>query len=115
MKILVTGGRDYNNGAKVYNILDHYYYHAGGRVHLIMGGARGADSWAQRWAEEREVVHTVYPARWREFGRRAGMLRNSEMAAERPDLVVAFPGGAGTANMVSLAQIAGIPVHKVDN
>ncbi|MEM9912925.1 MAG: hypothetical protein AAF922_19365 [Pseudomonadota bacterium] len=45
------------------------------------------------------------------MGRAAGPIRNKEMLDEGcPDLVVAFPGGRGTANMVKQAQAAGVEV-----
>jgi predicted Rossmann-fold nucleotide-binding protein len=42
------------------------------------------------------------------------MVRNRQMLTEgRPDLVVAFPGGKGTANMVALARKAGVEIVEV--
>ncbi len=56
----------------------------------------------------------VYEADWHEHGRAAGPIRNARMIAEgRPDLVIAFPGGRGTADMVSRARKAGIEVREV--
>jgi ABC-type Fe3+-hydroxamate transport system substrate-binding protein len=31
----------------------------------------------------------------------------------KPDLVVAFPGGRGTANMIEQAEQAGVPVRRI--
>ena len=46
--------------------------------------------------------------------RGAGPERNARMLAEgRPDLVVAFPGGTGTADMVRRAKAAGVRVVEV--
>ena len=53
------------------------------------------------------------PADWKRHGRAAGPIRNGEMLKDRPDLVVAFPGGKGTANMVTQATNAGIEIVLV--
>jgi hypothetical protein len=81
---------------------------------IIEGDAPGADSAAADFA----VVHfcqlETYPAQWSKYGAAAGPIRNKQMLDEgKPDLVVAFPGGKGTANMVRLAQEAGVEVMKV--
>jgi predicted Rossmann-fold nucleotide-binding protein len=41
---------------------------------------------------------------WDNFGSRAGAMRNENMLLLAPDLVVAFPGGPGTAHMVRIAK-----------
>ena len=51
------------------------------------------------------------PADWKQYGRGAGPIRNREMLQySEPDIVVAFPGGAGTADMIRAARTAGYPV-----
>lgn len=112
MRVLVCGGRDYDDAVTVDRVLD--------RVHsrrpitcVIHGGARGADSLAGAWAKRRGVRVEEYPADWKRYGRAAGMIRNAEMLrAGRPDRVVAFPGGRGTAGMKRLARTAGVPVEE---
>ena len=52
-----------------------------------------------------------YPADWKKYGKSAGPLRNQRMIDEgKPDLVVAFPGGVGTADMISRAKAYNISV-----
>lgn len=82
---------------------------------IIHGGATGADTCADDWC----VInfHTnvrVYPADWNKYGKRAGIIRNIEMLdKETPDMVLAFPGGVGTAHMVREARARGIEVREV--
>ena len=67
--------------------------------------ARGADRFAQEWANANGVAWIVYDANWTKHGRAAGPIRNQQMLDEgRPTLVVAFPGGRGTADMVRRAR-----------
>jgi len=78
---------------------------------LIEGGATGVDSAAADFATVNFCKLEVFPADWKKHGRSAGYIRNKQMLFEgKPDLVVAFPGGKGTAMMVDLANGAGIKV-----
>jgi ABC-type sugar transport system substrate-binding protein len=81
---------------------------------LINGGCHGADQLARNWAKKFGVTQETYPADWSK-GRIAGPIRNQEMIDRgKPDLVIAFPGGKGTADMVRRAREAGIPVQEVE-
>lgn len=104
--VLVTGGRDYADGFKVFQCLDALAFLCGGDIMLMHGGARGADSLAEAWAIEREQISVRVPAQWSKFGNRAGPKRNALMAAiSQAHYVVAFAGGRGTRNMLSLAEV----------
>jgi len=78
-------------------------------VVVIHGDAPGADRLADKIAREAGVPIVRFRAGW-SLGRRAGPIRNQRMIDEgRPDLVLAMPGGDGTADMVRRALAAGIP------
>jgi len=82
---------------------------------IIHGDAPGADQLADKWARLSQVAVRRHPADWTELGRAAGPIRNQEMLEEeKPDIVVAFPGGRGTADMVIRAREAGVPVREVE-
>ena len=108
-RVLVCGGRDYADRERVFSVLDRL--HADRPLSaLIEGGARGADALGREWAKARSVPVQTYAADWSK-GRSAGPIRNRQMLDEgRPDLVVAFAGGAGTANMIAQAERAGVEV-----
>jgi predicted dinucleotide-utilizing enzyme len=106
-RVLVCGGRDYADKAKVYQTLDGFLSDNPSVLHIIHGAARGADSLASQWAKDRGVTEIAYPADWKAYGKQAGYIRNKQMLDEgKPDLVLAFPGGAGTAMMVRIARAA---------
>lgn len=110
MRILVCGGRDYKRWMNVYDALTEHY-----PCHVINGGAEGADNASSGWAKSNEMPLTVYPAQWGKYGKSAGYIRNKQMLEEgKPDLVLAFPGGKGTAMMVKLAKEASIPVKEFE-
>lgn len=77
---------------------------------IVHGDSRGADRLAARVARELGMDTESHPADWRRWGKSAGWVRNSQMAQAGAVLCVAFPGGRGTASMVSIAREARIPV-----
>ena len=112
-KALVCGGRDYFERERVFAVLDGL--HGERAIALIIhGAAKGADSLAGEWADSRGVEQTgdrykITALDWQTLGPKAGPLRNQQMLDEcKPDLVVVFPGGKGTANMLRLAKSAGL-------
>lgn len=83
-------------------------------ITIISGAASGADSAASDFAVINYCKLEEYPAEWDKHGVRAGYIRNQRMLDDgKPDLVVAFPGGKGTAMMIRIAKKAGIPVREV--
>lgn len=113
MRVLVCGGRDYAERGQVFVTLNGIAT-ANGELHIIQGGAEGADGFAREWAQAEYATLTSYFANWQAHGRKAGPIRNQTMIDEgKPHLVVAFPGGRGTADMVRRAEASGIPVLKV--
>lgn len=112
MRVLVCGGRDYKDAMAVFGVLDGLH-----RKHtvtaIIHGNAKGADELADEWAAGKVETLTFTPL-WKEHGNAAGPLRNQKMLEEgKPDLVVAFPGKRGTADMVRRAKRAGIPLMEI--
>jgi len=111
----VCGGRRYYDRRRVFDTLDEIDGPQFAITCVIHGSATGADLLADEWATERKIEREAYPARWQERGRSAGPERNARMLSEgRPELVVAFPGGRGTADMVRRARAAGVRVLTVD-
>lgn len=85
-------------------------------THLACGRCRtGADELAMRWTKRRKVPFTGFMANWKQFSDAAGPERNGRMLREfRPDKVLAFPGGKGTADCVRQAGALGIEVIRID-
>jgi len=115
MKVIVCGGRTYSDRSAVFGALDALRQRVPyGTLIIIQGGATGADALAREWATiQADRIHSYVnvPADWRRHGRAAGPLRNQEMIDNYdPQLVMAFPGGSGTADMVRRARAAGIEV-----
>jgi hypothetical protein len=108
MRVLVCGGRNFCDELLLEKTLTSLQPKP---TVIIHGGARGADTLADIWAAKHGIPRDVYYANWDKYDRRAGPIRNSQMLKEgKPDLVVAFDGGIGTADMVNKALRAGVRV-----
>lgn len=113
LRAIVCGGRDFASGVKLFYYLDLIDAETPIDV-VIHGGASGADTLAGQWAERRGKACRVVFADWDRYGRSAGPRRNQQMIDEHgPDIVIAFPGGSGTADMVRRAKTAGLPVTEI--
>jgi len=114
MRLLVCGGRHYADVDKLGAWLGAFHERRPVAV-LIHGDAPGADRLAGAWAARNGVPVEAFPADWREYGPAAGAVRNGVMLRDgKPDRVVAFPGGKGTADMIRKARRAGVPVDVVE-
>ncbi len=129
MIVLVTGGRGYTKRDMVWKVLDAL--HATQPFTKVVHGAGGkADMAADAWAKDHAVPVQPYPAPWSDISRpdavirtrrdgtkydaKQGINRNQQMLDEEDvELVVAFPGGNGTADMTRRARKAGIQLVVV--
>lgn len=112
----MCGGRNFSDEFSFYtnlrNIVAKIRSDTGCRaITIISGEARGADTMAKEFANTWDMPYIGYPADWNKYGKLAGHIRNKQMLEEgKPDLVVAFPGGRGTANMIEISKKAGVEV-----
>ncbi len=113
MRVLVCGGRGFTDAKLIASTLDPMHAERPFST-VIHGAAPGADTLAGEWATSRGIPVVAFPADWKGQGRAAGPIRNKRMLDEgRPDLVIAMPGGRGTANMISQAEKAGVAVKII--
>lgn len=113
LTLIICGGRGYKDRARIYSALDAIHAKRGiGKI--IEGDCSGVDKIAGEWAKDRGVSLVKCPADWKANGKSAGPIRNSFMLTLKPDGVVAFPGGDGTADMVRKAKAAGLTVMEVE-
>lgn len=112
-RILICGGRDFNDYALFTSSMLYIQQFFAKNFCVIQGGASGADRMAMMWAINQGVPMIAMPANWQFYGKGAGALRNGWMLEwALPDLVIAFPGGDGTANMVNQAHEWGCDVWE---
>jgi hypothetical protein len=96
MKVIVTGGRDFNDVDLIWKVLNSFPLNITTIVH---GNCpTGLDSHAKEWCQVFGVDQLPYDADWTKFGRSAGPKRNIQMIEENMDafFLLSFPGGKGT-------------------
>lgn len=132
-RVLVCGGRDYADEGRVFSALDALHteetattllpigvlIQGGAGKQILLDGRKrwvGADALAKAWAWSRKIHCDTYWPDWEGFRRGgnvrgAGPSRNTLMLhLGKPTVLLAFPGGGGTANMVGKARAAGVIV-----
>ena len=117
MRILVTGGRHYDDRTEVRRVLNLIHHSVG--ISCVIHGAchlGGADMLAQYWADDNKVHQYPVPVRSHQDGiwPAAGPRRNSRMLVEAApiDYGIAFPGDRGTRDMIGKLRAAEIPVWE---
>jgi hypothetical protein len=115
-KLIVAGGRDFSDYETLSDELNNLAYneYADREVSIVSGMAPGADSLAVQFAREVSVQLHRFPADWSHYGKRAGFIRNTQMA-EFADGLLAFWDGEsrGTAHMIETMKKLKKPVHIV--
>jgi hypothetical protein len=114
--IAVTGGRNFDNVDFINQTLDRLNHDLSIKTMLNGECRTGADLWAKQWALKNRKDLILLPANWGGRGMSAGPYRNRLMlnilkAIEPRPLLVAFPGGTGTADCVAYAHLVGIEVR----
>ena len=111
-KIIIAGGRDFNDYTLLTKVCNEAIPRMAGDSTpvIISGGAAGADSLGEQYAQENGIAIERHPADWKKHGKAAGPIRNAEMAA-CADFLIAFWDGKsrGTQNMMMNAVKKDIP------
>lgn len=123
LRIIIAGGRTFNDYTKLNNSLKDIISNRTFEVDeivIISGTARGADQLGERFANENGLKVKKFPADWETLGKRAGYVRNSDMAKYSISdgnlgMLVAFWDGEskGTKHMIDLANKNKLEVHII--
>lgn len=109
MKTVVAGSRNFNDYMMLKRICDESNI-----TEVVSGTANGADKMGEMWAVERRVPRKLFPAEWDTYGKRAGHLRNFEMAKYAEQAIVFWDGESkGSKNMIDNMKKLGKPVKVV--
>jgi len=121
--MLICGGRDYADYSAMQThvaAVAKKVASAGGELHIVSGGAKGADTLAANAADKLDIDSIVIHPDWEKHGKSAGFKRNERMAAYLTKrvkagataCVVAFPGGVGTDMMRDISHRVGLKVYS---
>lgn len=123
IRIIVAGGRDFNNYGLLKLTLKEYIERLEivdlSQVTIVSGAAKGADTLGEHFAYDYGIDIRRFPAKWDEFGKSAGIIRNCEMcnyAGQAAGVLFAFWDGKSreTKHMITIAKKRGLEVHIVE-
>lgn len=103
MKLIIAGSRKFNNySLLIQAVLD---FIKDEKPTIISGGAFGADKLGERLAREHQFDLIQMIPDWDSLGRRAGIVRNEEMAKIATHCIVFWDGESkGTKHMISMCK-----------
>lgn len=111
MKLAIVGSRSLNDYETVKNAVNSLCTEV---TEIVSGGARGVDSFAERYASEHSIPTVIFKPDWAKYGKRAGFIRNKDIVA-RADFVLAVWDGEsrGTLDSINHARKLGKHVQIV--
>lgn len=112
-KLIVAGGRDFNDAAaletKLYDLADGAL--AFKNVSIVSGMARGADALGFAFAKTNNIQCYEFSADWDKYGKSAGFRRNADMAYFADGLLAFWDGKSkGTKHMIECMYALNKPV-----
>jgi hypothetical protein len=114
-KVAIVGSRSFNDSdlldSIMYSLADDYEWD-NENVTILCGGAKGADAEGKQFAERHGIAVDMFPANWDDFGKRAGYIRNMEMAKAAQFVVALWDGESkGTKHMIDYSERLGNKVY----
>lgn len=107
MKLAIIGGRDFTDKQLFNKVLNKLLKKDmfSDITKIVSGGAKGADSLGEEYADEHEIEKEIFLPDWNKHGRSAGYIRNHKIMVNS-DIAIAFWDGKskGTAHSIDLAR-----------
>ena len=117
-KIIVAGGRSFNNYDLLEQKLDYYLpskINEGHDIVIISGTAKGADSLGEKYAINKGYEIERFPANWDKYGKSAGYRRNVDMANVADACIVFWDGTSpGSKHMIDIANTKRLALRIVN-
>jgi len=104
MKLAIVGSRNFKSFRKMYLSIQKLMEVSDIEL-IVSGGAKGADTLAEHFADMYNIPKKIFKPDWNTFGKRAGFLRNKDIV-DTADQVIAFWDGKskGTKSTIDLAK-----------
>lgn len=109
MRVIIAGSRSFSDYDSLKQVIQESKFEIN---QVISGGAKGADFLGEKYAKDNNIDLRIFPAKWDEFGKKAGFIRNKEMA-DNADALIAFwdQKSKGTKSMIDIAENKGLKVY----
>lgn len=109
MRTIIAGSRDIEDYELVCKVIQESGFEI---TEVVTGMARGVDLLAERWGYENDVNIQRFYAKWNEYGKMAGKIRNMAMAAEADACICVWDGmSPGTRHMIETAKAKGLKLY----
>lgn len=107
MKVGIVGSRGFDD----YDMVEHHLNQFTNITKIISGGAKGADSLGEKYADANDIEKVIHYPDWEKYGKGAGFIRNTRIVKDS-DLVIAFWDGKskGTRDSISKAYKSLTPI-----
>ena len=114
-KVIIAGGREFNNYELMCKKVDRILSNKNtSEIQIISGNARGADKLGEKYAKDNNISLMCFPANWKRYGKRAGYIRNEQMAKEADALIAFWDGQSkGTKHMIDIARSKGLLIRVI--
>lgn len=109
MRTIIAGSREgfNSNDVKIATALCGFDI-----IEVVSGTARGVDRLGEEWASLNNIPVKKFPADWNGLGKKAGYVRNEQMAEYADALVALWDGNSrGTKHMIDMAKRKGLRVY----
>lgn len=113
MKIIIAGGRDFNQKGMMKRIMIQYGISSSDEI--VSGHCpTGADALGEELAKFFNAKLKLFPANWNKYGKSAGPKRNAQMAEYADKAIVFWDGkSAGSRNMIEEMKKRSKPVQII--
>lgn len=113
----IVGSRDFTDKEKFETFVKDWIRKEGKPAIIVSGGARGADTLAKNYANDRKIPLEEIHADWNTYGKKAGPIRNTHIATLCTH-ILAFPSRSGrdTQDTIRKAKFRKkhVTVHYID-
>jgi hypothetical protein len=89
MKLSIVGSRTFNDKTKAFTVLDEIEKQIGKIDLIISGGACGADTIGELYAQSKNIPTLIFLPNWEKYGKSAGFIRNSKIV-DNCDVIIGF-------------------------
>lgn len=105
-KLIVAGGRDFSDYELMRESIAEFIRENNlSKIEIVSGGARGADSMGEEYAEYYGHSKHVIQADWNLHGKAAGYIRNMEMSDYADGCIVFWDESSkGSKHMIDIAK-----------
>lgn len=107
MRVIIAGSRNIEDFNLVLKAVKESKFDI---TEVVCGKASGVDTLGERWGKENSKTVKYFPADWKTYGKKAGYLRNVDMAKYAEAAIIVWDGKSpGSKMMADICKIKNFP------